>query len=273
MVDLSEAVALKDPIDIATELNEGLIERYPKYVFIMGYAMFVGFFASLLAALMLIGYIVEGNLWNSFSMILVLAVSIPAFWFAFKEKGFLDDYRILADVINRGLNWDPVPPIPEGKTHFDRFLNYLMIQDDRFHKLYIKYPGSMIRDAELQGISKKIHKVDRYFEGKPRLRDWRLPFLDLYIRIVPEVTIDIIEDFKEALEDVLADKENHAAVRFFLLQINKPTFSDEIIEYANTNFVVYNRIVNDDEQGWYSPIEILAEDPKGHYNIGSFYLG
>ena len=273
MEDLPEAVALMDPIDLVTELNEGMIERYPKYVFILAYATFVGFFVSIGAALMLIIYISEGNLWNSFVMAMILIVSIPASWYAFHEKGFLDDYRILAAVVNRGLTWDPLPQIPEGQTHVERFLNYLKDQDDRFEVLYTRYPEKMVRDAELKGKSKEVHKLDLYYEGRPRLRDWRLPFLDLYIRVVPEITKEIIDDYKDSLEDILQDKENRSAVRFFLLQVGKSSFSDDIIEHVNTNLVVYERIIQDDGHDWYSPIEIIAEDPEGHYNIGSFYFG
>ena len=64
MEDLSRTVATMDPIDLMTDLNKELVDRYPKFTFIMAYALFVGFFASVIALMMSVIYVLSEEAWK-----------------------------------------------------------------------------------------------------------------------------------------------------------------------------------------------------------------
>lgn len=274
MEELYKTVATMDPITLVTELNEEMLSRSSKILSIARYASAMGFLISIAA---LAGFFhftfIQFDFLISLGLIIIYIFSLRAAWYGYQQLHFLMDYQILASAISRGMRWDPLPQIPTGETILDRFLEYLKNQDDRFDLYYSRMPDNLVHDAEFEGKLKTMYKFDIYFEGGPKRFESYKESIEFFIRTVPEVNIMTIDTYRKELEDVLNNMKTIDSARFFLIQTDKSDFSDEIIEYVNTHYVNYWRGEDDSKTDWKSPIEILSEDPSGHYNIGSFYFG
>ena len=131
----------------------------------------------------------------------------------------------------------------------------------------------MEKNNEADGKSGKIHRFDAYFDG--RLLTWRRapgPVL-IFVRIVKAIRVQDVELMKEAVEDVLSAGGYSGPVRALIVQTESGDISEDVVLYANEHPLEYERSVGVKSVDWTSPVELLAEDPSGTYNIGTFYFG
>jgi hypothetical protein len=185
----------------------------------------------------------------------------------------LEEYRIRSAAVSRAKNWDPHPELPDASTPLDRLVKYLESQDERLAYVYERRPDKLEKDAEIIGKSRTSHHFDGYFDG--RLLTWRRTPgpVQIFIRVVPVVSLADLEEMNKSVVDVLAGNEYTGPIRAILLQTGSGEISEDVIITANQNLLEYERNVGEKTVDWSSPIEVISEDPSGAYNIGSFYFG
>ncbi|MFQ5951775.1 MAG: hypothetical protein ACE5KH_06810 [Candidatus Geothermarchaeales archaeon] len=274
MEELPEAVAFADPITAVFELNEEMLKRSTRIGYIVEYALWAGVIITIISGLgSLVLWLSGEDITLRVLAAVALVISPIVAFYARRERRFLGEYRVRSGAVNRAKSWQPDAPIPEGPDPLSRFLDYLRTQDERFAYLVDKRPKRLARPAEIWGRSKETHDFDAYFEGSPWPWDSVQEGVRILIRTAPKVTLDILQSMREDAEDVLAQSESLLPARVILLQTELATFSDEIVDFANENWVEYERRVGSSEWDWESPVELVAESPKGTYTFGSVNFG
>ncbi len=272
MHDVSKSLAFTDPISAVFELNEDVMKRMGRFMFLIEYAHMGGIIVAFVSALLaLLGILSFWPLEYFVYLGLLFAVSLLAWWFGRQEVRFLDELRLRSGALSRAKNWEPHPPLPSGPDPLERLLKYLQEQDNRFARIYAKKPQKLEKNVQKSGGSGKTYRFDAYFRG------WLLGFyvepIVVFVRLVPTVRVQDVEEMKAAVEDVLGTFEYDGPVRAFLVQTGDGQLSEEVILEANEHFLEYERTVGGRTMDWASPVEVLAEDSSGVYNIGSFYFG
>ena len=188
MEELPTWYELDDPISIIADLNQEMLERMPKFEYIVTYSFWAGVG---LAVLSFIG-IVYVSIWDPDIMMIIFLISVfgcsvLAAWLSRQQRPFLYEYHLFSSTVKRGLEWEPDPEIPEGKDDIDSLFNYLREQDDRVGRVYGKKHTKLDRDHKIEGDSKKEHHFDLYLEGwVPGFNPFNEGIM-LFIRKVPKV--------------------------------------------------------------------------------------
>lgn len=273
MEDLPDAVAFTDPITAVFELNEEMVKRVSRIGYIVDYAFWAGVILSMLSGIgSLVFWVTDADLVLRVLAPAALIVSPVVAWYARKERQFLDEYRVLASAVNRAKDWEPNPEIPEGDDPLERLLKYLEEQDERFAYLYRRRPRCLKESYTVQGLEEESYTFDAYFACTPypwyRVQEG----LRLLVKVLPVVEIEDIQELMDAAMDAL-EGGSSLPTRIILLQTDEADFPDEVVEHVDENWVEYDRSVGRDNWDWASPIELMAEDPEGQYNFGSFYFG
>jgi hypothetical protein len=272
MDDVSKSFAFTDPISAVFELNEDLMRRVARFMFLLEYAHMGGAVVSLVCVFaLLIGYLTTWPFQDLIFIGMALGASLSAWWIGRQEVRFLEEYRLRSAALGRAKNWEPHPSVPSGSDPLDRFLVYLQQQDDRFAQIYAKKPEKLVKNAEKTGESGKSYRFDAFFYGW--VFSWRIEPVAVFIRLVPTARIEDVQAMKAAVEDVLAASKYEGPVRAFLVQTQSGQISEDVLLQANEHPLEYERAVSGKALDWSSPVEVLAEDPSGVYNIGSFYFG
>ncbi len=274
MEGISKSVAFTDPISAVFELNEDFMKRLTRVTYLLEYAHTGGLIVTIISIpFLLAGILIPWPLENLGILSLIFLASFLAWWYGRQELRFLEEYRIRSAAVSRAKNWDPHPKIPDAGTPLDRLTRYLEDQDERFAYVYQRRPDKLEKDAVVQGKSRRDHHFDGYFDG--RLFTWRRTPgpLQIFIRVAPVVRRTDLERMNQSVVDVLKGSDYTGPIRAILLQTNSGEISDEVIMYANQHPLEYERDVGEKTTDWASPIEVVAEDPSGVYNIGSFYFG
>ncbi len=272
MDEVSKSLSFTDPISAMFELNDDLMKRVGRFTYLLEYAHFGGIFVLLLSApALLVGFFDKWPFQELVLLGMVLGASFLAWWYGRQEVRFLDEFRLRSAALSRAKNWEPHPTIPPGQDPMDRFLSYLKEQDDRFAYVCAKKAKRLEKRAELSGKSGKTYRFDAFFNGW--LFSWRHAPIMVFIRLVPTARVEDVQAMKMAVEDVLAVLDYDGPVRAFIVQTHSGELPEEVMQYANEHFLVYERTVGSKTLDWASPVEVIAEDPAGVYNIGSFYFG
>jgi len=272
MEDVAKRVSFTDPISAIFELNEDLMKRVGRLTYLIEYAHLGGAAILLISAMaLLIGFF---NNWSTENLIFVglaLGASLLAWWWGRQESRFLDEYLVRSSAVARAKNWEPHPKLPTGSDPLNRFLKYLQDQDERFARIYAKKPEKLEKNAQIAGKSGKTYRFDAYFRGW--IFGWRVEPIVIFVRLVPAVRIKDVREMKAAVEDIFAAEGQNGPVRAFLIQTQGGDIAEDVLVQANEHVLEYERTVGGKTLDWSSPVEVLAEDPSGVYNIGSFYFG
>lgn len=266
-----------DPISAVFALNQEMVSRVPRIGAIVEYAYWAGIIITILSAMGSLIFWLENHGLDLRLLAAAALVISPVFsWFARRERQFLSEYHVLASAVNRAKDWEPEPEIPEGEEPLDRLIEFLKGQDERFAYLYEKRPKCL--KSPYRGpwrlSEESEYLYDAYFECTPypwyRIHEG----LRLFIKVLPLVDVEDVEEFLEATKEMIDDFDgNRLPVRAALLQTDSGEFDDDLIEYVEENGLEYYRRVGTEEWEWNSPIELIAEDPEGHYNLATLYWG
>src|SRR2546425_5932202 len=274
MEELPKSIAFTDPMSAVFDLNDDLMKRIDRLWYVVTYAHVAGMVLTLISPLVFLVGVLNG--WpttNLAGLVLVVLASLVAWRFARQEVRFLFEYRLRSSAVNRARTWDPHPNVPEGPSPLDRLIKYPVTQDDRVAYLYGRHTKPFEKDVNIAGKSGRTHRFEAYLDG--RLLTWRRTAgpIRIFVRTTPVARIEDLKAMKKAVEDVLESGYYGGAVRAFLLQIQAGEISEDVTLYANLNPLDYAREVGGKELEWSSPIELIAENPGGAYNIASFYFG
>jgi len=275
--ELSESLA--DPMSVFFDLNEEMLESIERLRYILTYSLWVGA-AVALGAIVAFFWLLYSEGLSLLQLVLgaLALASGVASYYSHGERPFLDDYRVLAWGIHRANLWNSYPKIPEGDDSLSRLTKYIEATDERFGILYEKNPKKLSKNVELKGKSKKSHHFDLCFKSVANTVWPKDPIpegITLLVRAVPKATIEDVKNLKKAAEDVIKDGTflDDTALRVILLQTDQGQFSEDVIEYAGKNWLEYDRDFTSYSSRWSSPIELVAEDPSGHYRFGNCYFG
>lgn len=259
-----------DPIEAVFALNEEMASRVPRIGAIVDFAYFASLiFVAIFAVGTLVFWLLDFELYVRILWAFALAVTPVMIWMAYKERQFLSEYGVLARAVNRAKDWEPEPEIPEGEEPLDRLIEYLKGQDERFAYLYEKRPHCLKTPYKAWGLREgDQYYYDAYFNCRPY--PWhRMPEgLRLFIKILPLVDVSDAQQLLDETNAMLKEPPTVGLpVRVILLQTESGDLSDDVIEFVEETWFEYQRTVGREEWEWTSPIELMAEDPEGHYNI------
>jgi hypothetical protein len=284
MTDLTEHELpefLSDPMSVLFDLNDDLLEGMDRIRYALGFAFWAGGLIAIGSVVVMLWYLFidppEGALWWVAVLALIALVSAYASYSARAERPLLEDYWVLGWGVHRANTWDPNPKIPEGKDALSRLIAHLREADERIGYFADEVPEEIRRDASVKGRSKQMHGFDMYLEGdKPAgiVSDPIPEGMVLMVRKVERATLDDVKALAAAAEDVLKRVyPTDQAARVILLQTGQGVFSEDVVEFANKNWMKYKRSMGDSTWDWSSPVELIGEDAAGRYTLKSVYFG
>ncbi len=279
--DLDKIVSSSDPITVVLELNEEMMWRVGRIGYVLSYAFWAGIMVTILATLFMIYTLLTEVIYiNLIGSFLVAFFSIMASVYAYREKPFLDEYKVLAGSVSRAKDWQPNPRIPDGKTMLDRYLNYLSQTDDRFAFYFNHKPKYLHRDFRMEKKKEgKEIQFDAVLAGSSFPWDKVVEDVRVLIRVVPLATLSELRTMKDDAEYALRHLRDYRFVskpgpaRIILVQAQNSEFDHEVVKTANTEWVKYERGLGGTNVSWSSPIELVAEKPSGDYEFGTIFFG
>jgi hypothetical protein len=263
------------------DLNDEMLEGMDRMRYALGFSFWAGgliAIGAILYALWLVAFEhYEDSWWHALLLLIVAWASAYACYSAHTQRPSLEDYSILGRGIQRANEWEPTPKIPDGPDPVSRLMSYLKESDDRIGYMADRSPEKLQRNASVKGKSKKEHTFDLFMKADKPLSLLSTPIPEgmiLMVRAVPKATMNDVKDLKSAGEDVLkrlcpADQ----AARVVLLQTGEGTFQKDVAEYANKNWMRYNRSIDDTDWSWSSPVELIGEGTDRAYRFENMYFG
>lgn len=272
---------LSDPMSVLFDLNDDMLEGMDRIRYALGFSFWAGGLlavGSAVAALWLVLFEQpRDHLWTALALALVALVSGYASYSAHAERQFLEDYSILARGVQRANLWKPNPTIPEGPDALSRLVAHLKETDERIGYITDKDPKKLRRDASVKGKSKAMHKFDLFMAAdKPMgiLSDPVPEGIILLVRKVEGATLDDVKELKAAAEDVLNRLHPYdQSARVVLLQTGERKFPEAVVEFANKNWMNYDRSIGNSGWAWSSPVELIGEGPDKTYVLENMYFG
>jgi hypothetical protein len=263
------------------DLNDEMLEGMDRIRYALGFSFWAGgliALGSIFYALWLV--FVEPSHdsgWYALLLAVIAWVSAYACYSAHAERSFLEDYSILGWGVQRANEWKPNPKIPEGPDAVSRLVAYLKETDDRIGYILEKNPQKLQRNASVKGKSKEMHSYDLFMNASKPIGILSDPVPEgmiLMVRKVEKATVDDVKGLKKASEDVLKRLYPcDQSARVVLLQTVVGKFPEEVAEFANKNWMKYDRSIDDGIWDWSSPIELVGEAPDRTYNLENMYFG
>jgi hypothetical protein len=268
-------------MSVLFDLNDEMLDGIDRITYALEYSFWAGgliALGSIIYALWLVFVDHSGN-WGWYVLVLALIAWASAYacYSARSERSFLEDYKILAWGIQRSNEWEPHPKIPTGPDAISRLVSYLKESDDRIGYIADKNPKKLERDKTVKGKSKTAYKFDLYMEAdKPvgLLSDPVPQGMILMVRAVKSATIEDVKQLKKDAEAVLKRVcPDDQAARVVLLQTGSGNLSQTVVEFANKNWMRYDRTIDGTTWNWSSPVELIVEAEDNTYNFENMYFG
>jgi hypothetical protein len=94
------------------------------------------------------------------------------------------------------------------------------------------------------------------------------------VRAVKSATIEDVKQLKKDAEAVLKRGcPDDQAARVVLLQTGGGNFPQTVVEFANKNWMRYDRTIDGTTWNWSSPVELIREAEDNTYNFENVYFG
>jgi len=262
---------IEDPIQGMFNLADEISSRSEGILFRSVFASIFAYFGLLVMGLLLIVFLIQGNVCLSLVFLSVLVTGVVTIGLLRNLREFLRKVTFRYSALMAMREGTPIHNIPEGRDPSERFMNYLRSENPAFKKLVKDRPEHVHKDAHLVGKSGKRHHFNIHVRIPPSIR-YRLfgsgyGGYSLYIKEYTRVpTVNDIESLVQDLQDVTRVSRVRPRRVVMLFKASK--------EYAGLSDDAYDMLI----QGIQMPgkgketlnLQAVAEVAGQHYDFVPF---
>jgi len=259
---------IKDPMEDMFDLANVLQRRTKQIGIILAYAFIAGLILGVFGVVGGLMYLYMG-IFDGLFFLIGGIISFIIAYLADKNNDFIAHARKRLDTFSKLRYWTPTPRIPEGSDPETRFLSYLSQTDDRFSYVQQRHPNLIQRDTKIKGKTDRDYPFNIYLLYKKfiSIRQYQL-----FVRIIRrKIRKEDVMIMKRDVESIL-QKNKQPPSRIVLLQVGVNYLEDEVIEYAEDNWILFPPAVPKGKEEHACPVEIITETSDGNYFLGIMFL-